>query len=142
MHLAKRTLCVHEIGIKVDCPGCPCLCVAGCAGKKELRRLENSYQEQLQEYAQQLQAGELTKDEHDSKVALLNSRYGNRRAQLERADLRTGVRQYPSVLGNSTADATRINRLGLLPYFLFFVRRNSSDWGALLKQLGVAVEVV
>ena len=24
------------------------LCVAGCAGKKELRRLENSYQEQLQ----------------------------------------------------------------------------------------------
>lgn len=79
------------------------LCVAGCAGKKELRRLENSYQEQLQEYAQQLQAGELTKTEHDSKVALLNSRYGNRRAQLERQIYGTGApRQSSSVLGNST----------------------------------------
>ena len=79
------------------------LCVAGCAGKKELRRLENSYQEQLQEYAQQLQVGELTKTEHDSKVALLNSRYGNRRAQLERQIYGTGApRQSPSVLGNST----------------------------------------
>ena len=79
------------------------LCVAGCAGKKELRRLENSYQEQLQEYAQQLQVGELTKKEHDSKVALLNSRYGNRRAQLERQIYGTGApRQSPSVLGNST----------------------------------------
>ena len=79
------------------------LCVAGCAGKKELRRLEHSYQEQLQEYAQQLQAGELTKAEHDSKVALLNSRYGNRRAQLERQIYGTGApRQSPSVLGNST----------------------------------------
>ena len=57
--------------------------VAGCAGKKELRRLENSYQEQLQEYGQQLQASELTKAEHDSKVALLNSRYGNRRREFE-----------------------------------------------------------
>ena len=79
------------------------LCVVGCAGKKELRRLENSYQEQLQEYAQQLQVGELTKIEHDSKVALLNSRYGNRRAQLERQIYGTGApRQSPSVLGNST----------------------------------------
>ena len=79
------------------------LCVAGCAGKKELRRLENSYQEQLQEYAQQLQAGKLTKTDHDSKVALLNSRYGNRRAQLERQIYGTGApRQSPSVLGNST----------------------------------------
>ena len=79
------------------------LCVAGCAGKKELRLLENSYQEQLQEYAQHLQAGELTKKEHDNKVALLNSRYGNRRAQLERQIYGTGApRQSPSVLGNST----------------------------------------
>ena len=79
------------------------LCVAGCAGKKELRRLENSYQEQLQEYAQQLQAGKLIKTEHDGKVALLNSRYGNRRAQLERQIYGTGApRQSPSGLGNST----------------------------------------
>ncbi len=77
------------------------LCIVGCAGKKELRRLENSYQEQLKEYAQQLEAGELTKVEHDKKVALLNSRYGNRRAQLEREIYGTGIPQNrPSVLAN------------------------------------------
>ncbi|MDD9866863.1 MAG: hypothetical protein OXS32_10975 [Verrucomicrobiales bacterium] len=77
------------------------LCIAGCAGKKELRRLEASYQAQLAEYAEQLEAGELTKDEHDKKVALLNSRYGNRRAKLEREIYGTGVpNNRPSALPN------------------------------------------
>ena len=67
------------------------LCLIGCTSRKELRRLENSYQEQLSEYAEELKAGELTKAEHDKKVTLLNSRYGNRRAQLEREIYGTGT---------------------------------------------------
>jgi len=77
------------------------LCVVGCASKKELRRLEASYQGQLAEYTEQLKAGTLTKAEHDQKVTLLNSRYGNRRAQLEREIYGTGVPpNRPSVLPN------------------------------------------
>tara|TARA_Y100000588_G_scaffold124913_1_gene136834 strand:+ start:671 stop:970 length:300 start_codon:yes stop_codon:yes gene_type:complete len=60
------------------------LFIVGCAGKKELRRLESSYKTQLEEYAEQYKAGKITKAEHDKKVTLLNSRYGNRRAQMER----------------------------------------------------------
>ena len=77
------------------------LCLIGCTSRKELRRLENSYQEQLSEYAEELKAGELTKAEHDKKVTLLNSRYGNRRAQLEREIYGTGTtRNRPAVLPN------------------------------------------
>ena len=58
--------------------------LAGCSGGKELRRLETSYKVQLEEYAEQYKDGKITKVQHDKKVTLLNSRYGNRRAQMER----------------------------------------------------------
>ena len=58
--------------------------LAGCSGGKELHRLETSYKVQLEEYAEQYKDGKITKVQHDKKVTLLNSRYGNRRAQMER----------------------------------------------------------
>ena len=84
------------------------LFIVGCSGSKELRRLEASYKAQLEEYAQQHKAGEITKAQHDKKVTLLNSRYGNRRAQMERDIYGDGIdRNRPAPMINNRGAAGR-----------------------------------
>ncbi|HJO54736.1 MAG TPA: hypothetical protein QF373_09560 [Verrucomicrobiota bacterium] len=68
------------------------LLLAGCASDKELRKLEVGYQVQLEEYATALKSGEITKAEHDKKVTQLNSRYGRRRAMMERDIYGSGIK--------------------------------------------------
>lgn len=84
------------------------LFIVGCSGSKELRRLEASYKTQLEEYAEQYKAGKITKAAHDKKVTLLNSRYGNRRAQLERDIYGDGIdRSRPSPMIDRAASGRR-----------------------------------
>jgi len=68
------------------------LLLAGCATDKELRKLESAYQAQLGEYAAALKSGEIDKAEHDKKVTQLNSRYGRRRAMMERDIYGSGIK--------------------------------------------------
>ena len=68
------------------------LLLIGCATNKELRKLESAYQAQLGEYAAALKSGEITKAEHDKKVTQLNSRYGRRRAMMERDIYGSGIK--------------------------------------------------
>ena len=69
------------------------LLLAGCASSdRELRKLESAYQAQLGEYATELNSGEIDKAEHDKKVTQLNSRYGRRRAMMERDIYGSGIK--------------------------------------------------
>ncbi len=69
------------------------LLLAGCAtSDRELRKLESAYQAQLGEYATALNSGEIDKAEHDKKVTQLNSRYGRRRAMMERDIYGSGIK--------------------------------------------------
>ena len=84
------------------------LFIVGCSGSKELRRLEASYKSQLAEYAEQYKLGQITKTQHDKKVTLLNSRYGNRRAQMERSIYGEGIdRSRPAPMINNRGAAGR-----------------------------------
>ncbi len=68
------------------------LLLAGCATDKELRKLESAYQAQLGEYAAELKSGEINRAEHDKKVTHLNSRYGRKRAMIERDIYGSGIK--------------------------------------------------
>jgi hypothetical protein len=69
------------------------LLLAGCATSgRELRKLESAYQAQLGEYAAELKSGEINRAEHDKKVTHLNSRYGRRRAMMERDIYGSGIK--------------------------------------------------